>query len=262
MQEMQERVTQIKRHATASREGTRHVLSFGGGVNSVALMVLLLDEGLPLDEAVFADTGAEVPETYDYLEIARAYLSKHAVPLTLVHKRGDDLFATCERRRVIPSALWRWSTRDFKVRPIHAYYKSLGTNIVQYVAIAFDELERMRSSPTDWIQNDYPLVDRRINREECVQIIRRAGLPEPVKSGCYFCPFNSLSRWRWLHDEHPELYANAMALEEGSKHFPEQRLTDQVFRRRDAVPLRDLPTHARYEALPTVEVPCGGECFT
>ena len=34
-------------------------LSFGGGVNSVALMILLLREGLPLDEAVFADTGGE-----------------------------------------------------------------------------------------------------------------------------------------------------------------------------------------------------------
>ena len=51
----------------------RHVLSFGGGVNSVALMVVLLQEGLPFDEAVFADTGGEVPETYQYLEIAKKY---------------------------------------------------------------------------------------------------------------------------------------------------------------------------------------------
>ena len=54
---------------------TRHVLSFGGGVNSAALMVVLLREGLPFDEAVFADTGGEVPETYQYLETARQYLA-------------------------------------------------------------------------------------------------------------------------------------------------------------------------------------------
>ena len=29
---------------------TRHVLSFGGGVNSVALMLVLLREELPFDE--------------------------------------------------------------------------------------------------------------------------------------------------------------------------------------------------------------------
>lgn len=262
---MQETVTQPAARppvGASLREGTRHVLSFGGGVNSVALMVLLLDQGMPLDEAVFADTGAEVPETYEYLEIARAYLESRGVPLTTVQKRGDDLLATCKRRKVIPSALWRWSTRDFKVRPIHAYYKSLRTNIVQYVAIAYDELERMRTNEADWIQTEYPLVDGRVTRDGCLDIIRAAGLPEPVKSGCYFCPFNSLARWRWLKDNHPPLYANAIELEEGSKHFPAQRLTDQVFRRRAAVTLRELPEHSRYAALPVTELPCGGECHT
>ena len=67
----------------------RHVLSFGGGVNSAALMVVLIQEGLPFDEAVFADTGGEVPETYQYLETARRYLGPdHEVPLTVVSKRG------------------------------------------------------------------------------------------------------------------------------------------------------------------------------
>ena len=30
---------------------------------------------MPLDEAVFADTGGEVPETYEYLKVAREYLA-------------------------------------------------------------------------------------------------------------------------------------------------------------------------------------------
>ena len=51
-------------------------------------MVVLLQEGLPFDEAVFADTGGEVPETYQYLETARKFLADHEVPLTVVSKRG------------------------------------------------------------------------------------------------------------------------------------------------------------------------------
>ena len=70
----------------------RHVLSFGGGVNSIALMVVLLREGLPFDEAVFADTGGEVPETYQYVETATQYLADHEVPLTVVSKRGRSLY--------------------------------------------------------------------------------------------------------------------------------------------------------------------------
>jgi Phosphoadenosine phosphosulfate reductase family len=259
MQEMQER--RNPRRPAVSSEAPRFVLSFGGGVNSVALMILLVEEGLPLNEAVFADTGAEVPETYAYLETAREYLEDHGIRLVEVRKNGDDLYATCLRRQVIPSAVWRWSTRDFKVRPIRSYYKRLRTPIVQYVAIAYDELERMRSSEDDWIRNEYPLVDRRLTRADCVDIIERAGLAVPVKSGCYFCPFNSLSRWHWLKHEHPDLFQSAIVLEEASKHFPTQRLTDQVFRSSATVTLRDLPTNSRFVSMDS-EMPCGGECHT
>ena len=111
----------------------RHVLSFGGGVNSVALMVVLLQEDLPFDEAVFADTGGEVPETYQYLETARQYLVEHGVPLTVVSKRGRSLYETSWDRKVFPSAIWRWSTRDFKITPIHRHYRSLEAHVNQYL---------------------------------------------------------------------------------------------------------------------------------
>ena len=45
-------------------------LSFGGGVNSTALAVLLVRGKLPQFEPwriVFSDTGEERPETYTYL---------------------------------------------------------------------------------------------------------------------------------------------------------------------------------------------------
>lgn len=244
-----------------ARRAAKHILSFGGGVNSVALMVLLLEKRKPLDEVVFADTGSEVPETYEHVEVARKYLSDRSVPFTTVRKRsGESLFETCWKRRVIPSAVWRWSTRDFKVTPIHSYYRKLGAPVVQYLAIAYDEIERMKDSRVDYVTNVFPLVDRKITRAGCIEIIERAGLPVPVKSGCFFCPFNSGERWMWLHEEHPELYEKAVALEEHSKHFPTQRLTDQVFRARDIVTLREFPKRA--ESMQLVAVPCGGECMT
>ena len=83
-------------------------------MNSVALMVVLLREELPLDEAVFADTGGEVPETYQYLETARQYLDDHEIPLTVVSKRGRSLYETAWDRRVFPSAIWRWVNQGFQ----------------------------------------------------------------------------------------------------------------------------------------------------
>jgi len=43
----------------------RHYLSFGGGVNSVAMLLMLLDTKEYEFEAVFVDTGCEYPETYE-----------------------------------------------------------------------------------------------------------------------------------------------------------------------------------------------------
>ena len=245
----------------------RHILSFGGGVNSVALMVLLLREDLPLDEVVFADTGGEVPETYEYLDIAKQYFASHNVPFTVVAKRGDSLYDTSWRRRVFPSAIWRWSTRDFKVNPIHRHYRGIGGHINQYLAIAWDEVHRMKDSRVDYVTNLYPLIDRRITREGCIEIIEDVGLPIPPRSSCFFCPFNSVDRWRWLYENHPELYEKAIALEERSKHFPTQRLTDQAFRKRTDVSLRSLAEiFASGDPLPTLpaveQQPCGAECAT
>lgn len=245
----------------------RHILSYGGGVNSVALMILLLREQLPLDQVIFADTGGEVPETYAYLAHTRAYLARHGVPFTVVAKRGANLYETAWRRRVIPSTIWRWSTRDYKVTPILRHYRALGGHVNQYLAIAYDEFERMKTSRVDYVTNLYPLVERRLTRADCVALIEAAGLPIPPKSACFFCPFGSLDRWRWLHERHPELYSKAVALEERSKHFPGQRLTDQAFRERTDISLRTLAEKFQageeLPALPTEEQPpCGAECMT
>lgn len=246
-------------------DGVRHILSFGGGVNSVALMILLIREGAPLDEVVFADTGGEVPETYEYLQTTQDYLARHNIPFVVLSKRvGRDLYSTSWRRRVFPSAIWRWSTRDFKVLPILAHYRMIGGHINQYLAIAYDEVERMRDSAAGYVTNIYPLIDRKIKRSGCIEIIQQEGLPIPVKSGCYFCPFNSLERWKWLSIQHPDLYQKAIDLEENSKHYPSQRLTDQVFRSRASVTLRELPTYFhRLDVLSSHQgSPCGGECMT
>src|SRR3990167_7270731 len=219
-----------------------HVLSYGGGINSVALLLLLLKAREPLDEVVFADTGGELPETYDYINRIRDYLRDYSVPFTTLTKRvsDSDLYDTSLRRKVIPSALWRWCTRDFKVAPIHEYYESKDVHVFQYLGIALDELHRMKHSGVTFVTNLYPLVDKRVSREGCIEIIKKAGLPVPIKSACFFCPFGTVDRWRYVYTQHPTLYRRAIALEEKSKHFPSQRLTDQAFRNKTEVSLRQL----------------------
>lgn len=248
------------------KKPVKHILSYGGGVNTVALMLLLIKGKKPLDEVVFADTGAEVPETYAYLKTAKEYLHDHDIPFRTVSKRieGRDLYKTCWHRKVFPSVLWRWSTRDFKVDPIYKYYRSLDSHVNQYLGIAYDEFERMKDSKVDYVTNLFPLVQKKMTRDACIDLIEKEGLPVPVKSGCFFCPFNSLDRWEWLYEKHPRLYQKAVALEENSKHFPMQRLTDQVYRNRAKVTLRELREALKTGSVENLrtELPCEGFCMT
>src|SRR5947208_2916595 len=165
----------------------KHILSYGGGINTTALMILLIKRRMPLDEAVFADTGAELPETYRNIRLAKRYLGKRGIPLRVVKSKNGTLLETCKRRRVIPSQIWRWSTRDYKITPIRAYYRSLKSHIYEYLGIAYDEVERIKASTDSNITSSFPLVDEKMTREDCVRMIKREGFPIPTKSGCYFC---------------------------------------------------------------------------
>lgn len=47
---------------------TINIVSFGGGTNSAALLVGLYQHNISVDLILFADTGAEQPHTYCFLQ--------------------------------------------------------------------------------------------------------------------------------------------------------------------------------------------------
>lgn len=239
------------------KKNAKYILSYGAGVNSTALAFFLIENKYPLDYVLFADTGGEMPETYDYIHIFKKYLDKKNVPFRIVRVRNNDtLYDRCSRRRVIPSQTWRWCTRDMKIRPIYAFYRSLKSHVYQYVGIDYDEIRRMKDSKVDYVTNIYPLIDYKIGRQECIALIEQAGLPLPVKSGCYFCPFNNIERWTELFKAHPELFKKAMELEENGKHMPKQRLAPMTLR----VLQDNLKNNESLSVIQT-DSPCGSECM-
>lgn len=238
---------------------SKYVVSYGGGVNSTALIIFLIQNKHPLDYVVFADTGDEMPETYDYLHHMKKYLYTHKIPFQIVKvPNGDSLSDRCLRRRVIPSQVWRWCTRDMKVRPIYRFYRSLNCHVYQYMGIDYDEWYRMKDPTEDYVTNVFPLVDYKIGRQGCIELIEKAGLPIPVKSGCFFCPFNNIERWKEVYDKHPDLFEFARKMEENGKHMPKQTLAPKTFT------LRKLGKQFRKnKPLPMIHVesPCGSECM-
>jgi len=184
------------------------ILSFGGGVNSVALAIMAIKDGWS-GEIVFYDTGCEWPETLCYMAYFEEWLSQFGLTINRIsnttYKSGLSLIDYCEYARIIPLAANRWCTVEYKVKPGLAW--AAGRS--QMIGIAADEA---------WRQPDAirPLVDAGISREGCIEIIQAEGLDVPQKSGCYICPNQSNSQWHELWRRHPDLFERVARLEESA----------------------------------------------
>lgn len=165
-------------------ETRQYWLSYGGGVNSTALAILIANGELPQYtpwRIIFADTGEEKPETYAYLEAHFIpWLERQGKRLEIV-RPAETVLERWERLRVTGSRILRACTVEAKIKPINAYIEAQGGGI-QLIGIDAGEAHRMPYALR-------PLVDLDIDRDECEAIIKRAGLPSPGKSGCWCCPF-------------------------------------------------------------------------
>lgn len=188
----------------------KNYLSFGGGVNSVAMLLMLLDMGWDF-ESVFSDTGSERPETYAYLEMLLA--KGYKITWLKVNQGGfDNLYDYCWRYEMVPPSVGgRWCSVKFKRDPIMDYTEKPCFHLLGY---DFGEIHRVKETIENDVVTRFPLIEEEIDRQGCINIIESHSLPLPVKSGCWFCPQQRYSQWRELRMKHPDLWCKAVALED------------------------------------------------
>jgi hypothetical protein len=115
----------------------------------------------------------------------------------------------------------RSCTGDFKILPILRWLKAHGaTKAVPMplgLGISTDEFQRAKS-PTDPRSpeqlREYPLIELNMNRNDCLWVVSDAGLPQPPKSSCWFCPFHTRRTWQDMKRTTPELFQQAVELEQ------------------------------------------------
>lgn len=201
------------------------MISFGAGVNSAAMTIMLVKQGWR-GPIIFADTGGEHPDTYCYLRyFEQHYLKSHGLEIVRLSpatnaelyddKRLGGLTNTledyCLKYGIIPLLAVRWCSVQFKRNPLENWRKKHGLTH-SLLGMSASEPQRVRDDPTV----RYPLVEEGIHRPECIRIIQRAGLDVPIKSGCFFCPGANLASMRRLYHDHPDLYDRCIALEESA----------------------------------------------
>ena len=183
-------------------------LSYGGGVNSTALAVLLIEGLLPKYEPfriVFADTWTERDVTYQYItEVFMPYLARHGQLLEIVQP-SEGVLRFWQMKSLTGSRTIRRCTQEAKRMPIKKYTGD------GEMLIGIDAGEKHRA--VDYPHRHYPLVLLGIDRTGCIEIIQRARLPVPQKSGCWCCPFMRVGEVMELAKHEPIKFAKIERLE-------------------------------------------------
>lgn len=211
-----------------------HAVSLSGGKDSTAMLLLMIERGMPIDIVITADTGMEFPEMYDHLAKLdeHLYRERGLHTTTLRHPHGFE-WLMFEAPTVKQSAIdrriangqplkgygWpgmkvRWCTGKLKTHLINKEVNRLKGehNALHYVGIAADEAGRCKGEV-------YPLVEWGIDEAEALKICYDrdfdfGGLYDIYhRASCWCCPLQRIDELRKLRRHHPELWAHLLEMD-------------------------------------------------
>ena len=199
----------------------KHVLGLSGGKDSSALAIYMRENHPDLDiEYFFTDTGEELEEVYEYLNMLEGYLGK---PIRYLDPDRNFQFYLKQYNNFLPSAQARWCTVRLKLAPFEKWvaeeFIDAGYRVKSYVAIRADENFREGLKSKKDIETVLPFVDAHIDKAGVLEILENSGLGLPKyyewrsRSGCTFCFFQRKIEWVGLLERHPEAFEHAKAME-------------------------------------------------
>ena len=239
-----------------------NILSLGAGVQSsvMALMAAKGEMQMP-DAAIFADTGWEPEGVYQHLDWIESQVSYpvHRVSVGNIRKDSvDSINTTGQRFASIPfylsngGLLRRQCTMEYKIEPIRKKIRELlgvgfrqrvpqGTKVTQAIGISTDEATRMKPARDKWIENVWPLIEKRMSRQDCMNWFERE-YPGRVlsKSACIGCPYRDDKGWREMKINDPKSFADAVEFDKSVRTGGSSRVNHDMFLHRSLKPLDEV----------------------
>jgi len=235
------------------------ILSLGAGVQSSTLALMINKGEVPMvDAAIFADTGGEPKAVYDWLEWLTKQLSYSVYIVSKGNLREDTINAvngkykfltipvfSVDKKTGKKGLLRRQCTNDYKIQPVNQKVRNLlglekgekrkkGTVVQMLMGISMDEIYRVKPNRVKYINNNYPLINLKMSRKDCMEWMEKNKYPKPPRSACTFCPFHSNEEWRHVK-ENKEEWAQVVEFDKlirtGTK------TDDEVFLHKDCLPI-------------------------
>jgi len=209
------------------------IVSYGGGTNSTAMLIGLKERGVTPDAITFADTGGEKPYTYEHINQVNNWCISSGFPEITILKGSmpqqiidGTLENECLRLGTLPSKAYGYSScaDKWKMNPQRKYDKEFASingislrEIMRMIGFDADEHSRvargLELADRKPVNESYPLYEWGWGREDCIEAISRAGLKQPGKSACFFCPSSKKPEILELQKLYPDLLSRAIEIE-------------------------------------------------
>lgn len=244
------------------------VLNLGWGVQSFTLAAMVaIGELEPIDAVIHADTTHERESTYKFAAKYTPWLEARGVRVVTVRDykaatqawNGGHIPAFTDNGK--KGQAFRTCTERWKIRPIRKWLQEnrKGESVEQWLGISWDESERMKESPAKYITHRWPLIEKRMTRDDCIAWLARHDLDIPDKSACVFCPFHNRQAWYQMKRENGSDWKKAVEVDNAIR---KARPPFDLFVHSDRIPLVDIRSPQDNGQLELWEQnECSGTCF-
>ena len=116
-----------------------------------------------------------------------------------------------------------WVKRDLKVKPIQRFYKTLDSDYINYIGLAFDEFERYENYKLTDSHAESLLVKYRLTESDAKALCSKYDMLSPQyklsggtqkRDGCWFCPYAKDCEHEAIMKAYPEAWTTYVALED------------------------------------------------
>lgn len=203
-----------------------NIVMFSGGKDSTALLLMMIEKNMPVDEIVFFDTGWEFPAMIEHIKKVEKYINRKITILKDVNTM-DFYFSEYvkvkgknkgQKGYAFPDFRNRWCTGKKKTN-IKRYLK--GRTYIEYQGIAFDEPLRVEKNK-EKTNVKYPLFEWGITEKQALEYCYSKGFDwgglykQFNRVSCWCCPLKQLDELRSLYNFYPELWQRLKEMQEKS----------------------------------------------
>lgn len=198
----------------------KHKISFSGGKDSSAMLLRMLELGMPVDEVLFCDTGKEFPQLYAYVDRMKKHVEGLGIKFTTLYpkKTWDDwFFGNITRGKMVGQP------RGWPLMFFHCYWSREAKFIPlnkecdgheRYIGFAADETKRVTAGLKKEGYN-FPLYDWGWKEADALKYLEQIGWCEQFhrdfnRTGCFLCPKQGMKSLEMLCLKYPDQWEELM----------------------------------------------------